>query len=54
VLVERGELNAEQSLVGAGGLRFRDIYHFENFERVAIGFDLDSFHTELSSVKVCT
>ena len=22
----------------------RNIYHFENFERVAIGFNLDSFH----------
>jgi hypothetical protein len=53
VLVERGDLNAEECLVGAGCFRFRNIYHFENFKRVALGFDLDSFHLEFSSVKVC-
>jgi hypothetical protein len=44
VLVECGDLNSEQCLVGARCPWFRKIYHFDNFERIAIGFDLDSFH----------
>jgi hypothetical protein len=46
VLGERGELNADECLVDAGRLRFRNVYHFENIDRIAMGFDLDSFHNE--------
>jgi hypothetical protein len=35
--------SADECLVDAG-LRFRNVYHFENIERIAMGFDLDSFH----------